>query len=883
MDLPKQSESGSGTNTHWRRRIGAAVLLLALLAAVVVFNFWWVVSDPDDPRILGAGDAWQYYGPAAFYQDYCIHQGQFPLWNPLTLCGQPFAANPVNRALYPPNLVRSLLNVNPTPWKTSMSIIAMVFCHLLFMGSGMYAFARRHGLNRIASVFSMFALVLSAAICARTVGHWGFTSTMAWVPWLLLLLRMSLETNQIGQKAFYAVCAGVVHGMLLLGGVASLSIYVTLMIVFYGLLFRPLTLVSDEDGGHLSGQSGFTPRNMAQDTGVLLLIGLFAVCIAAPLLLPAGQLGSFSSRSDKTLELITGNIPGPKWHPLQLLIIYSGDMSIECIRGAGILVLLLALFSLSRWMTRDVTLYALLLVFFFDASLEKSLFAGAIANAMAPHKMGDPGRAMVVGAVPLALLAGIGLEAAMKRAASKPARYGKSAFFAIGGAVLVSVLLWSAIPHPFLNIPILVVVFPLLGALCGVVLPWVRDPKPWAIAIIVLFIGEAVSWNQQVIPFIDTPANQYPGSLVELKQPQYFWGDMSRGLEKRPNTHLYSLDAAINGYNPVHLYHTRQVLCSPRNEERYFRVVWWKEPLLNNNYGLLFCKRPFWLARQYAVGPLPGKKKVFPPTTTVFLEEPADIAVPQVMPEQVPEHAVSIDSLQVPLVTSNQEPSLVPVEAGGDELPMYTGKKLAMPDTHSALHLKVSSDVKTLLNLAYINVEKEESLPGRQFTLTPEMGEMTVEVPLPDYDLMQVGFATKKYGKAGEVAVHEMGLLCDRSDEGGLIKLLGRTANTVDVEVGPVDGPRLLVFVDGWYPGWEATVDGQPTAIFQANEGFKAVAVPEGTSRVRFAFHSTLLAPALALAAGAFAVAAAACAWTVFRCRRRGDGSCGPCPAQAAP
>jgi uncharacterized membrane protein YfhO len=61
-----------------------------------------------------------------------------------------------------------------------------------------------------------------------------------------------------------------------------------------------------------------------------------------------------------------------------------------------------------------------------------------------------------------------------------------------------------------------------------------------------------------------------------------------------------------------------------------------------------------------------------------------------------------------------------------------------------------------------------------------------------------------------------------------------------------------LVLSDSHYPGWQATLDGTPTPIHRANFALRAVHVPAGSHRVRFAyeprsFHVGLTVSALAL------------------------------------
>jgi hypothetical protein len=50
-------------------------------------------------------------------------------------------------------------------------------------------------------------------------------------------------------------------------------------------------------------------------------------------------------------------------------------------------------------------------------------------------------------------------------------------------------------------------------------------------------------------------------------------------------------------------------------------------------------------------------------------------------------------------------------------------------------------------------------------------------------------------------------------------------------------GPGWLVLTDTWYPGWQATVDGQPARIWQANAAFRAVRLEQrGLHQIAFVY-----------------------------------------------
>ncbi|MBE9471546.1 MAG: YfhO family protein [Chloroflexi bacterium] len=54
-----------------------------------------------------------------------------------------------------------------------------------------------------------------------------------------------------------------------------------------------------------------------------------------------------------------------------------------------------------------------------------------------------------------------------------------------------------------------------------------------------------------------------------------------------------------------------------------------------------------------------------------------------------------------------------------------------------------------------------------------------------------------------------------------------------------MDTPGYLVLTDTWYPGWQATVDGKPAEVLQANYAFRAVYLAAGEHTVEMVYHPT--------------------------------------------
>jgi Bacterial membrane protein YfhO len=93
--------------------------------------------------------------------------------------------------------------------------------------------------------------------------------------------------------------------------------------------------------------------------------------------------------------------------------------------------------------------------------------------------------------------------------------------------------------------------------------------------------------------------------------------------------------------------------------------------------------------------------------------------------------------------------------------------------------------------------------------------------------------------QAGKEAVAESLPPSWRDDDAagsGSARLVAYADSTVEVEAKS-DSRALLVLNDSFFPGWEATIDGNPTTIYRTNVFFRGVDVPAGTHRIEFHYR----------------------------------------------
>lgn len=137
---------------------------------------------------------------------------QIPLWNPSILGGAPFAANPLSSLWYPPHWLSVII-------APSLAFNILFAVHLGWAGWGTCRLLRAEGVDAAPSMIG--GLIFSGA--PKLIGHIGLGHltliyAVAWMPWLLLLVRHSVATSHDGGRRMLrsSALAGAVLGLIFL-------------------------------------------------------------------------------------------------------------------------------------------------------------------------------------------------------------------------------------------------------------------------------------------------------------------------------------------------------------------------------------------------------------------------------------------------------------------------------------------------------------------------------------------------------------------------------------------------------------------------------------------------------------------------------------------
>jgi hypothetical protein len=374
--------------------------------------------------------------PWKLFAKSALNRGDFPLWNPDTLLGTPFEAEPQTALLYPPDLLYDML-----PVSLAWSLTFLIRTALAFAFTAL--FVRNLGASRSAALSS--GLVFACSAFMVTWQGWPQADSALWLPAMLLAIDHLRSTGGMRSAALVALT----FSMPVLAGHPEVAVYAVMFAALYA-LFR---LVWPLDTG---------PRPAAGRARYLALAATgwgLAIGLAMAQLLPAvewvGQL------------VRTLNAPVDFKRPLAEVVAYlsraaasnPNPLGIPIPEGAvyaGILTLLLVPFAALSRRRSTVAYFSLALLCVAQVVYGVGPIWTLVQNT--PVLRGFPNTRMIcLLGFGLAVLAGLGLDAIQSRlhSASGKANTGEVvttslALLFSGAGIVYLTLRVLALPHPSL-------------------------------------------------------------------------------------------------------------------------------------------------------------------------------------------------------------------------------------------------------------------------------------------------------------------------------------------------------------------------------------------------------------------------------------------------
>jgi hypothetical protein len=413
--------------------------LLALPVAQVVF-FWNILIG----RRFFLDDAVQQYYPTLSYLANSLRRFELPYWSPYVFCGTPFIGDVQTQTFYPFAWIMPLF-IGSDGRLEFLAVELLIIVHLLIAGLLMYRLMREFSVTPEGSAFAGLTFMFSGFMILRIV-HLTAICTFAWLPLVFLLLHRSLYRRCLAQ----ALWAGVVFGLAALAGHPQFLMYMGYCLALYALFF---VIRRWPD---LKGEA------IWRSAASLALIAVIGIGIAAIQYLPSAEFVQHTSRSAmnyndiveaslKPIQLITllvpkffGSVSGDLVTHTDTVNFWGGHADYvywETVIYIGILPLLLALFALTgrkhplRWFCLVLAALALLLAL----GRYTPVYRLVLTALPGLNRFRIPGRLAALLTFALALLAGLGLESLLGKAADRVARTLLRATAVIAG---VAALIW---------------------------------------------------------------------------------------------------------------------------------------------------------------------------------------------------------------------------------------------------------------------------------------------------------------------------------------------------------------------------------------------------------------------------------------------------------
>ncbi len=242
-------------SSDWHGSFLPEFIIAALLLALATIGFFWqILFTPATWQPAGGGDLAPFLYPNYYFAAQSLRQGIIPLWNPHLYSGTPFAADIQSGLFYPVNLLVFLL----VPQLTYEWLEYLAIFHFWLAGTTMYVCLRllrpptadqRPGASTTRTThhasplppLAGFAGALAFEFSDLFIVHFGnlnMIAVAAWLPLIFLLFHHSLRQKSFG----LAAASGAVLAIATLAGHIQITLFILLTLGLYTLWHLRFTI-----------------------------------------------------------------------------------------------------------------------------------------------------------------------------------------------------------------------------------------------------------------------------------------------------------------------------------------------------------------------------------------------------------------------------------------------------------------------------------------------------------------------------------------------------------------------------------------------------------------------------------------------------------------
>ncbi|MCL4267138.1 MAG: YfhO family protein [Anaerolineae bacterium] len=181
-------------------------------------------------RLPNSDFAGQFHAFAMFQAQEMGH-GRFPIWSPGSFGGFPFAADPQSAAFYPP---RWLTILAARPWGMPFYALEVEgLLHIWLTGVFTYGLAAHITRRRAAALLAAVAFALGGYLTSYPLLQLAVLETIAWLPLILLLLRLGVGVNGGNCRLRVLLAAGLIWGLAFLAGHPQTFLHLSYVVAAY--------------------------------------------------------------------------------------------------------------------------------------------------------------------------------------------------------------------------------------------------------------------------------------------------------------------------------------------------------------------------------------------------------------------------------------------------------------------------------------------------------------------------------------------------------------------------------------------------------------------------------------------------------------------------